>query len=153
MSEVKRIVDQFRRAFEGYAWHGPALWDLLGDVTSQQAFAKPLAGAHSIWEIVNHVAVWEGVVRRRIRGEVINGLSPEQDWPAVNDSSEAAWQETLTRLERGNHELRDTIAAMSDEQLKEAVLGQSYTFYVMLHGVIQHDLYHAGQVAVLKKGR
>lgn len=153
MSEVERIVDQLRRAFEGNAWHGLALWEILTDVTSQQAFAKPLTGAHSIWEIVNHITVWEKVVRRRIKGEVINGLSPDQDWPAVRDSSEAAWQQTLTKLQRGNQELRDTISAMTDARLKEIVLGQTYSFYYMLHGVIQHDLYHAGQIAVLKKGR
>ena len=153
MSEVERIVDQLRRAFEGNAWHGLALWEILTDVTSQQAFAKPLTGAHSIWEIVNHITVWEAVVRRRIKGEVISGLSPDQDWPAVRDSSEAAWQQTLTKLQRGNQELRDTISAMTDARLKEIVLGQTYSFYYMLHGVIQHDLYHAGQIAVLKKGR
>jgi len=153
MSEVERIVDQLRRAFEGNAWHGLALWEILTDVTSQQAFAKPLTGAHSIWEIVNHITVWEAVVRRRIKGEVIGGLSPDQDWPAVRDSSEAAWQQALTKLERVNHELRDTISAMADARLKEIVLGQTYSFYYMLHGVIQHDLYHAGQIAVLKKGR
>lgn len=153
MSEVERIVDQLRRAFEGNAWHGLALWEILSDVTSQHAFAKPLTGAHSIWEIVNHVTVWEAVVGRRIKGEVISGLSPEQDWPAVADSSEAAWQRTLTKLQRGNQELRDTISALTDARLKEIVLGQTYSFYYMLHGVIQHDLYHAGQVAVLKKAR
>jgi len=153
MSEIERIVDQLRRAFEGNAWHGLSLWEILTDVTSQQAFAKPLSGAHSIWEIVNHITVWESVVRRRIKGEVISGLSPAEDWPAVNDSSEAAWQQTLTKLERGNHELRDTISAMTDARLKEIVLGQTYSFYFMLHGVVQHDLYHAGQIAVLKKGR
>ncbi len=153
MSEIERIVDQLRRAFEGYAWHGPSLWEILPEVTSQQAFATPLAGAHSIWEIVNHITVWESVVRRRIKGEVINNVTPAEDWPAVNDSSEAAWQQTLTKLERGNRELRDTISGMSDGRLKEIVLGQTYTFYGMLHGVIQHDLYHAGQIAVLKKGR
>ena len=153
MSEIERIVDQLRRAFEGNAWHGLALWEILSDVTSQHAFAKPLTGAHSIWEIVNHITVWEAVVGRRIKGEVISGLSPAEDWPAVDDSSEAAWQQTLTKLERGNHELRDTISAMTEGRLKEIVLGQTYSFYYMLHGVIQHDLYHAGQIAVLKKGR
>lgn len=102
---------------------------------------------------MNHITVWEKVVRRRIKGEVISGLSPDQDWPAVRNSSEVAWQQTLTKLQRGNQELRDTISAMTDARLKEIVLGQTYSFYYMLQGVIQHDLYHAGQIAALKKGR
>jgi uncharacterized damage-inducible protein DinB len=153
MSEVERIVDQLRRAFEGNAWHGLALWEILTDVTSQQAVNKPLSGAHSIWEIVNHIIVWESVVLRRIKGEIIGGLSPEQDWPPVSDSSESAWQKTLDSLERGNRQLRETISGLTDDRLKETVLGQTYSIYHMLHGVVQHDLYHAGQIAVLKKGR
>jgi uncharacterized damage-inducible protein DinB len=153
MSEVERIVDQLRRAFEGNAWHGLALWEILIDVTSQQAVSKPLNGAHSIWEIVNHIIVWESVVLRRIKGEVIGGLSPEQDWPLVSDPSESAWQKTLDSLERGNRQLRETISALTDDRLKETVLGQTYSIYHMLHGAVQHDLYHAGQIAILKKGR
>jgi uncharacterized damage-inducible protein DinB len=153
MSEVERIVDQLRRAFEGNAWHGLALWEILTDVTSQQAVSKPLNGVHSMWEIVNHVTVWESVVLRRIKGEVIGGLSPEQDWPPVSDTSESAWQKTLDSLERGNRQLREAISALTDDRLKETVLGQTYSIYHMLHGVVQHDLYHAGQIAILKKGR
>jgi uncharacterized damage-inducible protein DinB len=153
MSEVERIVDQLRRAFEGSAWHGLALWEILSEVTSQQAVAQPLSGAHTIWEIVNHVAVWESVVRRRIKGEVIGGLSPQEDWPPVIDPSERAWQKTLDSLENGHRQLRDTIAGLTGDRLKETVLGQTYSIYHMLHGVIQHDLYHAGQIAILKKGR
>ena len=151
MSEVERIVEQLRRAFEGNAWHGLALWEILTDVTSQQAFAKSLRNAHSIWEIVNHIAVWESVVRRRIKGEIIGGLSPEQDWPPVVDTSERAWQKTLDSLELGHRQLRDAISGSIDDRLKETVLGETYSIYHMLHGVVQHDLYHAGQIAVLKK--
>ena len=66
MSEVKRINDQLRRAFDGEAWHGPSVLELLKDVSAVQAAAHPIEGAHSIWELALHIAAWENVARKRI---------------------------------------------------------------------------------------
>ncbi|MDA2913007.1 DinB family protein [Acidobacteriia bacterium AH_259_A11_L15] len=151
MKEVERIADQLRRAFEGDAWHGPAVLEVLAGVPGAQAARRPLAQGHSIWEIVEHIAVWESVVRRRIQGEKIGDLPPEQDWPPVRDTREAAWRETLNKLRRGHQELRQVVAGFPDDRLPETVPGKDYSFYGMLHGVVQHDLYHAGQIVLLKK--
>jgi uncharacterized damage-inducible protein DinB len=151
MSEIQRIDEQLRQAFEGNAWHGPAVRELLADVSATSAVAKPLSGAHSIWEIVLHIATWEGVVRQRLQGETIADLPPEQDWPAIQDTSEAAWRKAIQDLERANHALREEIARVDEEDLAEQVPGKEHSVYTMLHGIIQHDLYHAGQIALLKK--
>ncbi len=153
MSEIKRINGQLRRAFEGEAWHGPSLRELLDGVTAETAAAKPLPAAHSIWELVLHIAGWENVVRRRLAGEVLPDLADEENFPAIQNPSEAAWQQTLQELARNHHALREAIAKLDDAQLAESVPGKSYSVYGMLHGVIQHDLYHAGQIALLKKAR
>jgi uncharacterized damage-inducible protein DinB len=150
MNEIQRIEDQLKRALEGKAWHGPSLRELLADVTAEQAAARPLANAHSIWEIVLHIAAWEEAVRRRLEGEPVD-LFGEEDWPPVTNTSEAAWKNTLAKLENNHRELRKAIARLSDSRLEEAIAGEKYSVYVTLHGVIQHDLYHAGQIAVLKK--
>ncbi len=150
MEEIKRIEEQLKRAFEGEAWHGPSLRELLAGVTAEIAARKPLAQAHSIWEILLHVAAWENAVRRRLEGEAV-ALSDEEDWPAVHDTSEAAWQNALAAVENGQRQLRETIRRLSDAQLGDIVPGKNYSVYFMLHGVIQHDLYHAGQIALLKK--
>ncbi len=151
MSEVERIADQLRRAHEGESWHGPALRELLAGVGAAQAAAHPVAGAHSIWEIVRHIGVWESVTRRRISGEVIGDLPLEQDWPAAAETGETAWLQTLQELEAGGEQLRQTILRLSDRQLAEPVPVKDYTVGFLLHGVVQHTLYHAGQIAVLKK--
>jgi uncharacterized damage-inducible protein DinB len=150
MDEIKRIDDQLRRAFEGHAWHGPSLRELLADVTAEQAIARPIPGAHSIWEIALHIAAWHEGVRRRVEGERVE-LSPEEDWPPVASTSEAAWQDALAVLERTHTELRRTVSRLADARLQEMVVGKDHSVYVMLHGLIQHDLYHAGQIALLKK--
>jgi uncharacterized damage-inducible protein DinB len=151
MSEVQRIEDQLRRAFEGNAWHGPAVRELLADITAAKAVARPVSSAHSIWEIVLHIATWEEVARRRLLGETLVDLPPEQDWPAVRDTSEAAWRQAIHDLEQANHALREALARSNEAQLAEMVPGKDHSVYVMLHGIIQHDLYHAGQIAVLTK--
>jgi uncharacterized damage-inducible protein DinB len=151
MSEIERVQDQLRRAYEGEAWHGPALRELLAGVTAEQAAERAIAGAHTIWEIVFHTAVWESVVRRRLEGEVLVTLPPEQDWPAVRDTGPAAWKKALEELERGHQQLRQEIARLTENRLSEIVPGKGYTVYFMLHGVVQHDLYHAGQIALLKR--
>jgi uncharacterized damage-inducible protein DinB len=149
--EVDRILDQLARAFEGEAWHGPPLRRLLDGVNATTARVRPISEGHSIWELVRHIQVWEDVVARRLEGEVIAGLPPEQDWPAVTSDAESEWKKTVGALEAGNRRLRDAIARFSDERLPEVVPARGYTFYVMLHGIVQHDLYHAGQIALLKK--
>lgn len=149
MEEIQRIDEQLRRAFEGPAWHGPSLHELLADVTAEHAAAKPLTSAHSIWELVLHVAATKNLVRRRLAGERAE-LSPEDDWPAVRGTSEAAWQESLASLKRAQTELRQTMAHVVDSGLEGMVPGKDHPVYVMLHGLIQHDLYHAGQIALLK---
>jgi uncharacterized damage-inducible protein DinB len=151
MSEIQRIEDQLQRAFEGHAWHGPAVRELLADVTAAKAAGRPLPNAHSIWEIVLHMATWERVVRRRLQGEAVADLPTEEDWPPVRDSSEAAWRRAIDDLEQANHDLRNTMVRTSEARLAEMVPGKDHSVYVMLHGIIQHDLYHAGQIAVLKK--
>ena len=153
MSEIQRIEDQLRRAFEGNAWHGPAVRELLADVTAAQAAGRPLPTAHSIWEIVLHMATWERVVYRRLQGETVVNLPMEQDWPPVRDSSEAAWHQAVRDLEQANHDLRAAIAQLTEARLADMAPGKDHSVYVMLHGIIQHDLYHAGQIAILKKAQ
>ncbi len=150
MSEVERIVDQLRRAYEGEAWHGPPLKEILAGITAEQAARRVVPNAHTVWELALHIAAWESIVRRRLAGEAVEATL-EQDWPPVRDTSEAAWKKALADLEHGHLQLRQSIAALNDDQLKNKAPGKDYSLYGMLHGVIQHDLYHAGQIALLKK--
>lgn len=151
MNEIERIEDQLQRAFEGNAWHGPSVREVLADVTPEQAAARPIPAAHSIWEIVLHMRFWEAAVEARARGSKLE-VTPERDWPRVTDSSVEAWRASLQALERGHRRLRSTIGRLDASQLAEQI-GPRTTLYGLLHGIVQHDLYHAGQIAVLKKAK
>lgn len=151
MTETHRINSQLKRAFQGQAWHGPSLRELLDGVTAEQAAAKPVPNAHSIWELVNHIIAWEQIVKQRLEGDAVNSIPAEVNFPPVSDASEEAWQGALQKLEVSNQSLREAIKRIDDAKLEEKAAGQDYSVYFMLHGVIQHDLYHAGQIALLKK--
>ena len=153
MSETTPIADQLRRAFEGKAWHGDSLLEILKDVTAAQAAAHPIEDAHSIWELALHIAAWDDVALRRLGGKAAT-VSAAKNFPPVTDASDGAWRKTLADLERVHEQLVSAVAAFTDSRLYEKVPGKSgahHTFYYMLHGVVQHELYHAGQIAILKK--
>ena len=154
MTEIDRIRDQFRRAFEGEAWHGPSVLALLNGVTAQQAAAYPIPGAHSIWELTLHIAAWERACLRRLNGDAAQ-LTDSEDWQPVNDTSETAWENTKQELIDNHRQLLDAIARVDESRLNKPIMTHPNipfsSTYVTLHGGVQHDLYHAGQIAMLKK--
>jgi nicotinate-nucleotide pyrophosphorylase (carboxylating) len=150
MSEVSRILDQLRRAWNGDAWHGPPLWNLLVATTAAAAAARPVADVHCIAEIVLHLAAWHEAASRRLQGHEYEP-APAENWPLVNRLTEPAWQNSLFELRRSFEELCVGVEDLDDDQLDRPVAGKNYTFYVLLHGIVQHDLYHAGQIALLKR--
>ena len=93
MTEIERILDQLKRAYEGNAWYGPSLREVLAGITAEQAHARPLHNAHSIWELARHITVWEDAGRRRLGGDRAQiEISSPQDWPPPDDPTEAAWE-------------------------------------------------------------
>jgi uncharacterized damage-inducible protein DinB len=150
MSETDRIWDQLQRTFEGgEAWRCPSLRDLLAAVSASQAAARPIVGAPSIWELLLHTTVYENVTRRRLAGEHVETLPEEEAWPRPGDTSAAAWLQAKLDFGEARRALRQAVAFFPEARLGETVPGREYTFYVMLHGAIEHALYHAGQVEML----
>ncbi len=150
MTEIERITEQLTRAFEGNAWHGPSVTEALKDLTARQASRRPLPAAHSIWELVLHMAVWEKAVRMAVTGQE-HKVAAEMDWQAVSDQSELAWNKALEDLRSGHMALRNAIVTLTDAALQRAVKDSTRTVYDLLHGAIHHDLYHAGQIVLLRK--
>ena len=154
MSETARIRNQFERAFNGEAWHGPSVLALLDGVTAEQAAAHPIPGAHSIWELTLHIAAWEDACRRRLEGDPAQ-LSDDENFPPITDKTPSAWEAAKAKLSDVHNRLLDTIDATDDSRLDQPIINSTETTfstaYVTLHGGVQHSLYHAGQIAILKK--
>jgi uncharacterized damage-inducible protein DinB len=150
MQEAKRLNDQLKRAFYADAWHGLAVMEVLESVTADMAASQPLPNAHSIWELVLHTATWEGIVADRLEG-IYEQPTDEEDWPPVTDTSQAAWEDAIQLLKDTHQRLEEVAGKMDDDILHQAIPDWEFTRYFLLQGVIQHDLYHAGQMALLKK--
>jgi uncharacterized damage-inducible protein DinB len=150
-AEIARIEDQLRRCFEAGAWHGPAVLETLEGVTHQNAHAHPIMGAHSIWELVLHLDAGYRLVLRRLGGDG-SPLTVEQDWPAVPAPSAEAWQAAVRELARLNQDLRSAVRDFPAHRLDEPLVAQPpYSAYTQFIGLTQHDLYHAGQIVLLRR--
>lgn len=148
-----RIADQLRKAFAGDAWHGDSVLEILDGVSAKQAAAHPIKGAHSIWELVLHIAAWDGAVLRRMHVDVPVELNDAENFPPVADTSDAAWQRAVAHARQVHEELTAAVSKFSESRLGEIIPGKDYDFTNMLLGVVQHELYHAGQIALLKKAQ
>jgi len=123
---------------------------LLPSVSAEDASKHTIRGAHSIWELAHHLSAWNTITLHRLQGEDVQ-ITTERDWPPVWEVSETAWKRTLEILAESHAHLRAVVAKLKDEELDQKAAGPNYSRYVVIHGVIQHNLYHAGQIAVLKK--
>jgi uncharacterized damage-inducible protein DinB len=145
------VAESIERSVSGPVWHGPPLADLIGDVTAQQAAEHPIAGAHSIWELVLHMTAWTEIVRERLVGSAKSEPTPEEDWPPVPEPSAEAWRAVVERLKDAHRELAADVAVLDDSRLIGRVPGKEHSVLAMIHGVVEHDAYHGGQIAILKR--
>jgi uncharacterized damage-inducible protein DinB len=151
--ELNRLEEQLRRAFEGEAWHGQAVLEALEGVSVKQATAYPIIGAHSIWELVLHLCGTYNLVLRRLGGDG-RQLTELEDWPSVPEPSAENWSDAICVLKQLNDELRQAVKRFPVERLDEPLVPEApYTAYTQFIGLTQHNLYHVGQMAILKKAQ
>ena len=157
MAETRRIIDLSTRVMEGDAWHAGSIAALLEDVTLQEAKARPVPGAHSIWELVLHMTAWAGEVRARVEGAEA-GEPAAGDWPAVGRTTAVRWIAAKAALLEAYRELASALETIPDAFLRrpvadrrDAAAGTGLSRWLTLHGAIHHAVYHAGQIALLKR--
>lgn len=156
MTRKDELLDTLRRSYDGEAWHGAALEEVLADVTAEEARWRPAQHVHSIWEITLHVAGWTAEVANRLEhgraGEPAGG-----DWPDADlESGEEGWQDAI----QGVFNARDLVLA-AVRKLDDAGLDLTrgttldpaggFTRTGLIEGLVQHNAYHAGQISLLKK--
>jgi uncharacterized damage-inducible protein DinB len=146
-----RLAIRIARTVSGPMWHGPALAQVLEGVSPVEAAARPLPGAHTIWEIVFHVTAWAEIARARIHGDRIGDPASAEDWPPVLETGEIAWQSALERLRSSHEALAADVRHLASEAIDAKVAGLDYSVSTLLHGVIEHGAYHGGQIRLLAK--
>jgi uncharacterized damage-inducible protein DinB len=146
-TETEKITKLLHRSFEKGAWHGPTVKESIQDVT-QETSSKRLPNAHSIIELVGHLTTWRNYVVKKLNGEIEYNVADEMNFPGLTD-----WSQAVADLEKSQQNLLNALSKFPDEKLADLVQGVShkYTYYTMLHGIIHHDLYHTGQIILIKK--
>ena len=150
MSEVDRILKHYDSVLNGEAWHGDPIWQILDGISAEAAAAQPPFEGHTIWEIVMHMSFWEGVGAKRLRGERA-GLIEELNFPAMPAPTEENWKRTLEEFRASNRSFREALAKLQPGQLDSLTAAGKRSYYGEAHGVIEHNVYHAGQLALLSK--
>lgn len=157
MTEVDRLLDQLERVFRGDPWYGDSVLGVVQSIGAREALAHPVPGVHSIWELVLHVTGWKREVLRRFQGAAA-GAPPEGDWPPLPGHADAAWRGTVAALTAAHEDLLAALRSSPPGHLDSPVrdlrnreLGTGLAQWQTLHGVLQHDVYHLGQIALLRK--
>ncbi len=149
---VRHMVGRLTRTFEGPMWHGASLREVLHDVDAQMAKRSDVAGVHSIWALVLHMTLWAEIALARIDGERLEYPPADVDWQAVpTDATAAAWKRDVKALGAAYAALAARAAKLSPDELLNVVEEQDYSIATMLDGVIEHGVWHGGQVALLKR--
>jgi uncharacterized damage-inducible protein DinB len=154
MGRATRVASHIEATITGPMWHGPALIEVLDGVSGRQALARPLADAHTIWEIVLHVTAWCEIARLRLDGQATGDPAADQDWPPVTASPadpDAEWRGAVERLAASHRDLAAATRRLEDGALDGLVPGLDYTISVLLRGIVEHGTYHGGQIALLKR--
>ena len=149
-NDCERLAEQIAKAIHGEAWHGPSWHDNLAGLMRDDALRRPIPGGHSIGEVVLHMTTWNDVVRRRMEGETPN-VTDALDWPKVTLKDDSAWHAAVARLFEGGDALVATVAAFPVTKLHQKRPNVDGTWYDLILGQLQHILYHAGQVGLMKK--
>jgi uncharacterized damage-inducible protein DinB len=151
MTRATRLAKHIHRTFKGPMWHGPALAQVLEGFTHETAAARPIDGAHSVWELVLHVTTWAEIARARVKGERLADPTPQEDWPPVAAVNAEQWRLAVMQLSESHRALSAAVRELSDDALDARVGELEYTVDVLLQGVVEHGTYHGGQIALLRK--
>ena len=152
MNESRRLAEQLTRALEGGAWHGPSWREALEGIGRGAAVHRPIPEAHTIAEVLLHLTTWNDVVRRRLQGESPQ-VSDAEDWPGGDFKADGAWFAAVARLFETGEALAGTVGEFPPAKLHEKRPDAEDTWHELIIGQLQHVLYHAGQVGLLRKAR
>ena len=147
MNWIQHFTKELVKGHESEPWHGPSTKSLLDGLTHKEAAAYVISNSHSIWEITLHMDAWQREVIRRLHSSFVPEIPEEGDWRAVLEVSDRAWQQAQNDLDSSLHELVRKLNTIAESSTSEPDL----TLAGMLSGILQHNAYHSGQIAMARK--
>jgi uncharacterized damage-inducible protein DinB len=158
MNWLKHFAQELTKGHEAEPWHGPSTKSLLDGINAAEAASHIIPQFHSIWEIVLHMDAWQREVLRRLDASFIPEIPEEGDWRRAVEVTEEAWKQAILDLDSSLHELvsaLNNMAKTADEnkalESRGTASGPNITLAATLSGLVQHNAYHSGQIAVLRK--
>lgn len=150
---IELLLEVLDQAFDRKGWHGTTLRGALRGLTATEALWRPAPQRHNIWELTVHAAYWKYAVRRRLTGEAIGSFARKpSNWPAVPlDPDTAAWKLDIRLLESEHQLLREAVRTLPPAKLRARSPQGVWTNAEEIHGIAAHDLYHTGQIQLIKK--
>jgi hypothetical protein len=151
--EIQLLLRLIDEGYKNLAWHGPNLRGALRGLTAKQAAWRPSKSRHNIWEIVIHTTYWKYIVRRRLLSEK-KGSFPLKGSNWIKrpiDTSEKAWQSDIRLLDEIHGSMREAILNLKPSDLVKKPLGSKFSNVSMISGIACHDIYHTGQIQLLKR--
>lgn len=150
MKGTPRISKLFNDLYNGSPWLGVNWVETLNKISAEQASKRIAEGRNSIWEITNHVIQWRLNVLRRVQGEVI--VSPDHNYMLpVENTSESAWKNTMEALTVSQEKWLEFLKKFDENEFSRKYPNNQMTYYEHIHGILQHDAYHLGQIVLLEK--
>jgi uncharacterized damage-inducible protein DinB len=145
MQQTQRIADSYRAATVKGAWYGPSLAELLAQISPELATTPPAPGAHSISELLQHLLLWNERIRNTSDSNSLPRWEPEKDWaePPI------PWNELVSRWNQSRGLLEEKIRNFAIEDLAKQVPGRTYPYETLFHGIVEHTIYHSGQIAMV----
>jgi uncharacterized damage-inducible protein DinB len=145
MHQTQRIADAYRAATVKGAWYGPSLAELLAQISPELATTTPVPGSHSISELLQHLLLWNERIRKTCDGNSLPRWQPEKDWA----EAPIPWNELVSRWSQSRELLEEKIRNLPSAELAKQVPGRDYPYETLLHGIVEHTIYHSGQIAML----
>jgi uncharacterized damage-inducible protein DinB len=145
MRQTQKIADSYRAATVKAAWYGPSLAELLAQISPELATTPPVPGSHSISELLQHLLLWNERIRNTSASNPLPPWQPKKDWaePPI------PWNELVSRWSQSRDLLEDKIRNFPVDDLAKQVPGRSYPYETLFHGIVEHTIYHSGQVAMV----
>lgn len=150
---IALLLEVLDQAFDQKSWHGTTLRGSLRGLTPAEALWRPAANRHNIWELALHTAYWKYAVRRRLAGETVGSFDRRpSNWPDLPDPPDIkAWKRDITFLESEHRKLREVVGRLTPAALRLRSPRGVWTYGEEIHGIAAHDLYHTGQIQLIKR--
>jgi len=149
-SEISRIINMLQNTYNGAAWHGASVMEVINKISARQAFHES-EHIHRICELVQHMITWRVFACKRLEGDDQFEVSQNDDWKDFSTADSSTWESVKKDLGESQEKLINALEQANNDLLTELVEGKAYDYYTMIHGVIQHDLYHLGEIALLSR--